>query len=189
MRAEYLTDSELAALRANLSPTEWLPLEIALQTGMRIGDVLKIKPCDIVNGGVKFIAQKTKKRGWAELTNEQIKRLRLQAKYGWCFPSPKKAGKHLTRQAAWQRIKRASKRANINPDGVSPHSTRKVFGVKTANVDGVAEAMRKLQHESREVNDIYILSDWTTGNNANLPLLRKDLPKIIDKLLILLARP
>ena len=89
MRARYLTDEEISRL-AGVSPSLWLPFIVGAQTGLRIGDVLKIRPADIYCGGVRYVAQKTGKGGRAALDTDTLCALLSSAKGApWCFPSPR----------------------------------------------------------------------------------------------------
>lgn len=190
MRAEYITPEELEKLRRALPPERWLPIAVALETGLRVGDVIKIRVQDLdeKKGGVHYVSQKTGKSGFAPLSAERMRELRAVAKSkrGWCFPSPYKPGEHLTRQAVWARVKRAARNAGLATCGKSPHSARKVYAVAVANAEGMRAAMVKLQHDRLSTTELYALSDWSTGENAKKPLLREDLGKIVEKLVNLL---
>lgn len=185
MQSKYLEAREIAALRREAGE-EWLPLEVALRTGLRIGDVLKIRPEDLTPQGVIYTAEKTGKKGFAALPPDIIEALRKNTRGAWCFPSPRAAGKHLTRQAAWQRIKRAAQRAGVEARGVSPHALRKSFAVERMHTSGLRAVQAALQHDRAGVTEIYALSDWLTGENASKPLLRRDLQAIATKIAELL---
>ena len=188
MRSRYLDELELSALRHEIPLSEWMPLRVALESGMRVGDVVKIRTRDLDENGVHYTAQKTGKRGYAWLGGELVDALRKQARYGWCFPSPTAKGKHLTRQAVWQRIKRAADRAGIGADGVSPHSLRKSFAVMLMDSKGLDAVQTALQHDRKDVTELYALSDWLTGKNSEKPLLRGDLAILASKIAELLRR-
>lgn len=185
MKSKFLDGRELSALRA-AAPDEWLPFEVALRTGLRIGDVLKIRVRDLARDGVRYVAEKTGKRGFAALPPELLHALRKNARGGWCFPSPKKEGSHLTRQAAWQRMKRAAFKAGVGAEGVSPHALRKSFAVDRMHTGGLHAVQEALQHEQPGVTEIYALADWLTGENAEKPLRRGDLLLIATKIAELL---
>lgn len=185
MRSRYLEGKEVAALRRELG-ADWLPLAVALRTGMRIGDVLKIREADLTPQGVIYTAEKTGKRGFAPLPPDMLHALARQARWGWCFPSPKVTGKHLTRQAAWQRMKRAARAAGVSLDGVSPHALRKCFAVERMHAEGLGAVQRALQHDRPGVTETYALADWLTGENAEKPLRRGDLLLIATKIADLL---
>lgn len=182
MKSKYIDDAELELVKRHIGGRRDNLLLIAELTGMRIGDVIKIRVDDLDRDGVRYTAQKTGKNGRAPLPRALVNRLRAQARDGWCFPSPYKRGKHITRQAAWARIKKAAELAGVSPAGISPHSLRKVYGVKKYQSEGMEAARSALQHSDARTTEIYALSDWLTGANAELPLYRKDLPIIIEKI-------
>lgn len=178
MKSKYIDNSELEKLRSMLAEEAWLPLWVSLETGLRIGDVVKLKKVNLQADGLHYRAQKTGKNGVAKISAELRKRLdRIRGK--WLFPSPYKKGKHITRQCAWARIKAACKKAGIDSDGVSPHSLRKVFAVELYREKGFKAVQDALQHESAATTEIYSFADWSTGDNAELPLKRKDMQLLV----------
>lgn len=190
LKSRYIEDHELVALKeAFVNPSLYLPFEVALSTGLRIGDVLKIRRDDIKNGRLYYVAEKTGKPGSIALASELADKLLKNAnKSVWCFPSPKKRGKHLTRQAAWSRLKNAAKKLGSEAKGVSPHSYRKTFAVDLFKREGVAAVMDALQHSNIHTTEIYALSDFISGANAEKPLLRKDIPYIVARVVEFLNR-
>lgn len=181
MKSRYLTTEEISRLSASLKPREWLPFRVACETGLRIGDVLKIRVEDLDEKNVlSFTAEKTGKSGTVKLKNSTAKALRAAARGEWCFPSPRKEGAHITRQAAWERVKRAARRSGVDVSGCSPHSFRKAYAVELYAEKGIGAVRVALQHTSEDVTSIYALADWITGENALKPLLRGDLPKIVE---------
>ncbi len=150
---------------------------MALETGLRVGDVVALKVSSVQPDGVHFKAQKTGKSGVARIS-ERLRRA-LPKKGKWLFPSPTKPGKHLTRQAVWSRVKTAGKRAGLNLDGLSPHSMRKVFAVEVYREKGFKAVQEALQHNNSATTEIYSFADWNTGENADLPLKRRDLQLVV----------
>lgn len=182
LKSRYLSDSEIFALQSTLSDAAWLPFRISAETGLRVGDVIKIRLSDLRNDGFFFVAQKTKKEGFAKVHSGTISALKRNAGFSeWCFPSPKKAGEHITRQAVWRRLKTACGRAGVDVSGVSPHSFRKVFSVELYKKSDLRTVQKALQHSSVYTTEIYTLADWSTGENAELPILRGDITMIAQK--------
>ena len=66
-----------------------------------------------------------------------------------------------------------------NPDGISPHSLRKVYGVREYHAHGISAAQAGLQHTDISTTEIYALADWLTDENADKPLLRSDMARIL----------
>ena len=178
MKSKYIETKELAKLRAMLAEEAWLPLWVSLETGLRIGDVVKLRKANLQADGLHYKAQKTGKNGVAKVSAELRKEL-TRKRGKWLFPSPYKVGKHITRQCAWARIKSACKRAGVDPDGVSPHSLRKVFAVELYREKGFKAVQEALQHNSAATTEIYSFADWSTGDNAELPLKRKDMELLV----------
>lgn len=190
MKSKYLSLDELSELRAQMSTREFLPLAVSLETGMRIGDVLKIRLEDLSDSGVCYVAEKTGKIGFAEISPKLLAAMRGNASMltRWVFPG-RNPWEHLTRQAVWSRVKKACERAEMSSKGVSPHSMRKEFAVHKYRSEGAQSAQRALQHSRSDTTAIYIYADWTTGANAYRPILRKDLPMVCEKIVdaVLLA--
>lgn len=186
MKSRYIEQSELAALTAAAGKTRQsrkaaLPLLVALETGLRVGDVVKIRKSDITPDGIVYVAQKTGKPGIAQISPGTRKRLEdniVETGENWVFPSPTKKGEHITRQTVWARVKRLAAAAGIDARGVSPHSMRKNFAVATYQRSGFAAAQAALQHTHADTTELYALSDFVSGDNARRPLTRGDLDMI-----------
>ena len=178
MKSKYIDVKELEKLRAVLAEEAWLPLWVSLETGLRIGDVVKLRKANLQTDGLHYKAQKTGKNGVAKISHEL--RQELGARKGkWLFPSPYKKGEHITRQCVWKRIKRACELTGIDPSGISPHTMRKVFAVELYREKGFRAAQEALQHNSAATTEIYTFADWATGENAELPLRRKDMQLLV----------
>lgn len=181
MKSRFIEENELEALQGFLSEADFLPFACSLETGLRIGDVLKLKHEDIRGGYLYFIAEKTGKAGRAKISRGLQQRLHRPNGSEWVFPG-RDGTKPLTRQAAWARLKRACARAGIDAAGISPHAMRKVFAVETMRSEGAEAARKALQHNDMRTTELYILADWLTGENAELPLLRKDIARIVEEI-------
>ena len=178
MKSKYIETTELEKLRSVLAAEAWLPLWVSLETGLRIGDVVKLRKANLKADGLHYKAQKTGKNGVAKIS--KALRVELERKKGkWLFPSPYKNGKHITRQACWSRIKKACKLAEVDADGISPHTLRKIFAVELYRKKGFLAVKEALQHNSAATTEIYSFADWSTGENAELPLKRKDLQLVV----------
>ena len=181
MRTIYIDESQVEAIREHLAPSEWIALWIAAETGLRVGDVVSLRWEQIGAHAINFTAQKTGKEGSAPISSrlrDQIRAHKTDSE--WVFPSPKDYGKHLTRQAIWHRVKRACERAGLDPEGIAPHSFRKYFAVQTFKRSGLKATQTALQHDRAVTTEIYALSDYSTGTNADRPILRRDLPFLVE---------
>lgn len=185
MKSRFLEKNEIRKIREATTDEAFLPLLLSLETGLRVGDVVALRVSNVKKDGVHFVAEKTGKSGVAPISADLRRRLRKKGK--WLFPSPYKKGKHLTRQAVWSRIKSAGKRAGLDLEGVSPHAMRKVFAVELYRQKGFKAVQTALQHNYSSTTEIYTFSDWNTGENAELPLKRKDLQLVVKMVLEALA--
>ena len=180
MRTIYVTTDQVEKIAAHLSPWEWLALWVSAETGLRVGDVVALQWKQVSLSGILFRAKKTGKQGFAPISEKLSRELQLSRRASrWVFPSPRDPAKHLTRQAVWYRVKRACERSGIDPEGIAPHSFRKYFAVETFKREGLKATQAALQHDRTITTEEYAISDFITGENANLPLLRRDLVLII----------
>ena len=181
MKSRFIDEVEIKKLRKASSEETFLPLLLSLETGLRIGDVVSLKVKDMKPDGVHYVAAKTKKEGVAPVSHYIRQKLPKRGK--WLFPSPYKVGKHITRQAAWDRMKKAGKRAGLDLEGLSPHALRKAFAVELYREKGFKAVQEALQHTYASTAEIYAFADWNTGENADLPLKRRDLQLIVKMVL------
>lgn len=182
MKSKYIEPKDVKKLRDSMSSEEWLPLWVSLETGLRVGDVVKLKPRDLQADGLHYTAEKTGKKGTAAVS-QSLRRVLAQHKGKYIFPSSRDASKHLTRQAVWQRIKRAAARSGLDLEGVSPHAMRKAFAVELYRKKGFREVQKALQHNNSATTEIYSFADWDTGDNADIPLRRRDLKLVVRMVL------
>ena len=177
MRSKYIEANEVEELRDHTTREAFLPLWVSLETGLRVGDVVRIRRANVKEDGIHYRAQKTQKNGIAKISAEL--RQALPKKGKWLFPSPYKPGEHITRQAVWARIKAAANRAGLDPNGISPHTMRKVFAVELYRDKGFKAVQEALQHNNAATTEIYSFADWSTGDNTELPLKRRDMQLLV----------
>lgn len=199
MRTDYIDPELYNAIFVHMTYENALALEVSLYTGLRIGDVLKVRPSDLRSDGLHFVAEKTGKEGVAPLSRRLSEKLLKNGNRFWCFPhrdSPRK--KHRTRQAVWKDVKRAAdivRAAGLLSDqNVAPHSGRKTFAVVDKAAHGAAHAQAALQHSNRATTEIYTEADKLVGippsYRDNTEVLRRlnTLDRKIDDVLLLLRR-
>lgn len=142
---------------ALLMPQNALVCEVALHTGLRIGDVLALEAAQLKRQFYVTEA-KTGKRRRVNLPDRLLVRIREQAGEVWAFPGAR-PGRHKTRQAVWADVKRAAKALRI-PANVAPHSLRKRYAVNLYRDTGdVGAVQRALNHDSPIVTMLYAMSD------------------------------
>lgn len=173
-----------------MTAAERLPLDVALATGLRIGDVVALRKRDVVDDGeglrIEYTAAKTGKRGSVSVPAPLAARLRRQARAfrgsEYLFPPGKRYSRtpHLTRQACWGRIKRAARAAGVEVDGVSPHSLRKVYAVELRHAHGLAAVREALQHSSDAVTRVYAYADTVLNAESDEPIRWRDLELVVD---------
>lgn len=157
MTTEYLLNKEVDKVLGALTPENRLVMRTALATGLRIGDVLALKP-EQLKPHFWVTESKTGKRKQVGLPGPLLTDLKKHAGNHWVFPG-RNTQKHRTRQAVWKDVKRASKAFRL-PQNVGPHSARKVYAVELMQKYGDIERVRRALNHSRDsVTMIYALAD------------------------------
>ena len=157
MKTEYLLNREVDLVLAALTPENRLVMRTALVTGLRVGDVLALKP-ERLKPHFWVTEQKTGKKRQVGLPEPLLSDLKRNAGKYWVFPG-RDPREHRTRQAVWKDVKRAAKAFRI-PQNVGPHSARKVYAVDLMRKYGDIDRVRRaLNHNSETVTMIYALAD------------------------------
>lgn len=165
MRTDYIAPDTMRLLTRNMSELTALPVLVALETGMRIGDVVSLTMKNLKGCNIYYKAQKTGKRGKADISPDLLSRiLRITDGY-FLFPSKYKPGTHVTRQAVWAALKREAKMNGIEKN-VAPHSARKTFAVEEMKQHGIGAVQQKLQHSDTSTTLLYCLSDPELLNSS-----------------------
>lgn len=140
-----------------LTPDNRLVVRVLLHTGLRIGDVLRLRP-DQLRPNFWITEEKTGKRRQVGLPVPLLDDCRRAAGQHWVFPGRDPA-KHRTRQAVWKDVKRAAKAMRL-PQNVAPHSVRKVYAVELLERYGDIDRVRRaLNHDNGIVTLIYAMAD------------------------------
>lgn len=158
MTTEYLLDEQVQRILGLLTPSNRLVMRVSLHTGLRVEDVLELKPEQL---RLQFwvTERKTGKRKRVGLPAQLLKELRCEAGREWVFPGRLDARRHRTRQAVWADVKRAAKAYRL-PQNVAPHSFRKVYAVKLLEKYGDMKRVQKaLNHRSANTTRIYAMAD------------------------------
>lgn len=154
---EYLLDKQVEYVLAALMPQNALIMRTALHTGLRIGDILALKP-EQLKGNFWVTESKTGKRKQVGLPKDLLRELRVQAGREWVFPG-RDPTKHKTRQAVWYDLKRAAVAFRL-PQNVAPHSFRKVYAVRLLQKYGsIAKVQKAMNHQRPEITMVYALAD------------------------------
>ena len=142
-----------------------LALRTSLETGLRIGDVLKIKRSELNGRTIKFVAQKTGKPGKKVISVDLAKRLKQISGKVWIFEG-RFGDKPRTRQTVWKDVKKAAKTLKLN-ENVACHSARKTYAVEEYHEKGLPAVQKDLQHDRADTTMIYCFADMLTRQNHN----------------------
>lgn len=157
MTTEYLLNREVDRVLAALMPSNRLVMRVILHTGLRVSDVLALRPCDL-KPRVWITEQKTGKRRLVGFPADLLEDLRKEAGEKWVFQG-RSPEKHRTRQAVWADVKRAAAAFRL-PQNIGTHSARKVYAVELLQKYGdFAQVQRNLRHSSPAVTAIYAMAD------------------------------
>lgn len=132
-------------------------MRVILHTGLRISDVLRLRPEDLQQR--RWITeQKTGKRRLVGFPADLLCDLRKECGKYWVFPG-KNPKKHRTRQAVWFDVKRAAMLFRL-PQNAGTHSARKVYAVELLKKYGDIESVQRvLRHKYPSTTMIYALAD------------------------------
>lgn len=157
MTTEYLINRELEHVYAALMPENRLVCRVCAATGLRVGDVLQLKPGQL-SPQFWIREQKTGKRRRVNLKADLLADLRANAGEHWVFPG-RDPRQHRTRQAVWKDVKRASKAFRL-PQNVGVHSLRKVYAcdLLSASKGNVGKVQRALNHSDAATTMVYIMA-------------------------------
>lgn len=153
-RSRYVTDEEFEKVRANAHFTVIDAMELALLTGQRPADVLKLKRSDIRDGALWVVQNKTGTRLGIEITGE------LAAVIARIKARPKKAisdfliqdenGQPLTQHALRSRFGKAREQAGVS------FQFRDIRAKAATDTGDLAHSQKLLAHKSRIMTEHYV---------------------------------
>lgn len=162
MRSQWVSTDILEHILAALMPENRLACEISLATGLRIGDVLRLKPEQVRPDRARFTIkeEKTGKGRTCYLPLELRERAYENAGRYWVFEHRTNPLKRRTRQAIFKDLRRAAKAFRVR-EHVSPHSLRKAFAVEYFNKCGgnLKKVQHLLNHSNEAVTMIYAMAN------------------------------
>lgn len=166
MRSKWVPSDDVRHVLAALTPPNRLACEVALRTGLRIGDVLQIKKEQLFSPRLNIQEQKTGKRRRVTLPSELRDRLLSQSGPIYVFSGRCNARKPRSRQAVWKDLRRAA--TLFRCPGVTPHSLRKCYAVdKLHSGKSLSDVQRLLNHDDPAVTAIYALADVLTKRRGS----------------------
>lgn len=163
MRSDYIKPDNYNRLFVFMSYENTLAMRVSLETGMRIGDVLQVRPEQLRGRTIHYTADKTGKKGTAVISQDLANRLKRIAGTKYIFQGRGGEDTHRTRQAVWKDVKKAASvlrsAGAIGGENFSPHSARKTFAVADAERYGLNHTQKQLQHRDKDTTRLYAFSD------------------------------
>lgn len=165
MRTDYLNPQLYNRLYACMTYENVLALRVALETGLRIDDVLSLRADQIRRRTISGVAHKTDKEFRKAVSADLAKRLAALTpnKGGFIFPHRLDPLRHRTRQAVWENMKKAARQLGIKLNA-APHSARKTYAVEMFRDKGLEQTQRELQHDRISTTMLYAFSDMLCGS-------------------------
>lgn len=185
MKTDYIKPSVYKKIYQIMEYENALALRLSLETGMRIGDVLALRPEDIAGRTVRFTAQKTGKADKKVISADLVKRLRQVSGKKYIFPG-RDGSKPRTRQAVWKNVKKAARILKLE-ENAGCHSARKTYAVDLFHKKGLPSVQRELQHDRADTTMIYAFADMLS-NKQDTNVLTNDLEPLAELVAAKVAR-
>ncbi|TAK86606.1 MAG: integrase [Aquabacterium sp.] len=153
-RDRYVSDAEFQAVREHAHPTVRDAMDLALLTGQRPADVLKIKRVDIHDGALWIVQNKTGAKRAIEITGE-LKELidridsRPRLRIG-PYLVQDDDGKHLRSDGLRSRFDKARKAAGVS------FQFRDIRAKAATDTGDLAHSQLLLGHKRREMTEHYV---------------------------------
>lgn len=157
MRSVYVQSSVLRMLVNSMAYENGVAMRVCSETGLRIGDVLSLRPSDLKGNRLSYVAHKTGKAGVKLLSSDLAACLRRVSGKSWIFPG-RDPQKHRSRQAVYLDLKKVCREYGLTGQ-ISPHSARKTYAVEEYRQYGLEAVQRELQHSDVHTTLMYALSD------------------------------
>ncbi|QWI25657.1 site-specific integrase (plasmid) [Bacillus mycoides] len=153
---EQLEDMKWS-LKRHCSERDYIMFLIGINTGLRVGDLLKLKTSDVKRKKKITIQEgKTKKPRTISLVNvyDEIQAYANTVDSEWLFPS-RKGDKAITPTQAYRKLQRAGEMADL--DSIGTHTMRKTFGYWFyKQTKDVAKLQKILNHSHPDITLGYI---------------------------------
>ena len=174
MKSEYISSKNWKIIFQHLDYVDAVALRLALFTGLRINDVLTLKPANLSDDGVLTCVQsKTKKPFKKRLPKEILRSVRMISSNRWLFPSWRDDWAHINRSTVYRHLQDARSELGILTR-VTPHSTRKTFGAETYHKLGLDATIKALDHDRESTTLLYALSDIIAEGSKREELVSSD---------------
>ena len=155
-RSRYITDAEFDQVKAKAHFTVIDAMDLALLTGQRPADVLKVKRTHIRDGALWIVQNKTGQRLGVEVTGEleavitRINERPRQAISAWLIQDEN--GQPLTLFALRSRFDKARKLAKVD------FQFRDIRAKAATDTGDLAHSQKLLGHKNREMTEHYVKS-------------------------------
>lgn len=158
IRDKQLLEDMKWSLKKWCGERDYILFLIGINTGLRVGDLLKLKVSDVKRKKKVAIKEgKTKKPRTINLTNiyEEVQSYIAQNHSEWLFPS-RKGESPITPTQAYRQLNKAARMVDIE-DGIGTHTMRKTFGYWFyKQTKDVAKLQSILNHSHPEITLRYI---------------------------------
>lgn len=164
LTSEFVSDAELAGVHSCLRDwRDMLALEVSRRTGLRIGDVLAMRPSDLPKkaGKCSVIEQKTGKRRRVYIGAKLLADLRDCCGKYWVFPGSEPC-RHRSYDALYKDVRAAAAAYTGERSGahISPHSWRKAYAVQLYHKYKDLERVRAIMgHDDALCTALYAFAD------------------------------
>ncbi|OSX89554.1 hypothetical protein S2E19_04519 [Bacillus mycoides] len=145
------------ALKRHCSERDYIMFLLGINTGLRVGDLLKLKISDVRRKKKLIIREgKTKKARQLNLSNvyDEIQEYIRTVDSDWLFPS-RKGDKAITTTQAYRQLQKAADMSGL--DSIGTHTMRKSFGYWFyKQTKDVAKLQNILNHSHPQITLTYI---------------------------------
>ena len=175
-RASWLKAESMQHVLAAMMPQNRLAIMVAMETGLRIGDVLALRT-EVVQRGQRFTIkeQKTGKSRRVRLSRPLWEKCLAGAGRYWVFEGRCSPRKHRTRAAVYKDIHRTAKlfkASGVVPKkaNVGTHTARKVWAVEQYRQHPDIERLqRQMNHSSPAITMVYAMADSLAEAHSGPP--------------------
>ena len=152
-KTDYLKPSDYGRVYMLMQYENALAMRVSLETGLRIGDVLSLRPENITEKHIEAIAQKTGKEFKKPISADLRRRLLQISGQRFVFEG-RNGTEPRSRATVWKDVKQASKKLGLDIN-LGCHSARKTYAVELFKSQGIKAVQKELQHDSTETSMLY----------------------------------
>lgn len=165
MRAEWVSEPRMLLILTAMMPANASAIRVSMATGLRIDDVLSLRPDQLRTQRPTVVERKTGKHRRVYLPSSEVDYLRSHAGRYWVYEGRLDRRKHRTRQAVYKDLRRAATMYRLGGEPVrehvSPHTARKMYAVADLARHGgdLRAVQRDLCHSDPIVTALYAYAD------------------------------